>query len=191
VVLGTRDREATPVVGMYITVSIEPEPLEPAFDLMPATCESSSLRTLVIAALWDRIRRSVIAAVGGSCELCGRIGRRVANVRSVGQLEAHELWRYDDERRVQILEGSRLIRTCKQTPILRGRHERASRSTKRKLGLRTVCGSGGRCCGSPSDPHEHLSRANADTHKVVSAASLRTTEGLRIGLAAYGGDDVR
>jgi hypothetical protein len=68
-------------------------PLEPAFDLIPASCEASNLRSLVSAATWDRIRRVLTADAGGRCELCGRTGRRVPDVGSVGQLAAHELWR--------------------------------------------------------------------------------------------------
>lgn len=76
---------------------------ETAFDLVPTTAQGSTLRTLMSRRHWDRIRRQSREEAGDRCRLCGRRGRRVEGVRSVGVLEGHELWSYDDERNIQKL----------------------------------------------------------------------------------------
>lgn len=76
---------------------------ETAFDLVPTTAQGSTLRTLLSRRQWNRIRWQSREEAGDTCELCGRRGRRVEGVRSVGVLEGHELWSYDDERKIQRL----------------------------------------------------------------------------------------
>lgn len=74
-----------------------------AFDLVPVTARGSTLRTLLSRKQWDRVRRRSREEAGDKCELCGRKGRRIEGVRSMGLLEGHELWAYDDRRKCQSL----------------------------------------------------------------------------------------
>ena len=62
-------------------------------ELVPDGCWRINLRT-AFPALWDRIRKDAYARAKGRCVICG----------SMGRLEAHERWSYDEERAVQRLE---------------------------------------------------------------------------------------
>lgn len=72
-------------------------------ELVPATCWYSNVRSRVSEATWLRLRRQVAAAAGQRCQICGRTG-------SGHPVECHEIWGYDDARRVQRLVG--LIALC-------------------------------------------------------------------------------
>lgn len=52
---------------------------------------------------WDRIRRWAYQRAGYRCEACGGIGAE-------HPVEAHEYWRFDDKRRIQILD--RVVALC-------------------------------------------------------------------------------
>jgi hypothetical protein len=72
-------------------------------ELIPGTAWGSNVRSRVYRPVWDRLRRAAYAAAGNVCELCGGVGRR-------HRLECHEVWEYDESRRVQRLV--RLIALC-------------------------------------------------------------------------------
>jgi hypothetical protein len=67
-------------------------------ELVPSTCWYTNVRSHVSKAVWDRLRSQVAAAAGNRCEVCGGRGRR-------WPVECHEVWRYDDGRKIQRLEG--------------------------------------------------------------------------------------
>ena len=72
-------------------------------ELVPSTCWYTNVRSHVPKAVWDRLRRQVAAEAGDRCEICGGRGRR-------WPVECHEVWHYDDERKVQRLD--RLAALC-------------------------------------------------------------------------------
>ena len=72
-------------------------------ELVPSTCWYTNVRSNVSKAVWDRLRRRVAAEAGRRCEVCGGRGRR-------WPVECHEVWHYDDETKVQRLEG--LVALC-------------------------------------------------------------------------------
>ena len=72
-------------------------------ELVPSTCWWSNVRSHLTPPEWERLRRATAAAAGNRCEICGGRGRR-------HPVECHEVWDYDDTRRVQRLV--RLIALC-------------------------------------------------------------------------------
>jgi hypothetical protein len=64
-------------------------------ELVPESCRYSNLRKAVSRENWDIIRRRVYAEAGLRCAVCGRSSK----------LNCHEIWDYDDTRRVQTLMG--------------------------------------------------------------------------------------
>src|SRR5437899_2821887 len=65
-------------------------------ELVPSTCWWSNVRSHVAPAVWERLRKATADAAGNKCEVCGGQGRR-------HPVECHEVWDYDDTRRVQRL----------------------------------------------------------------------------------------
>lgn len=72
-------------------------------ELVPQTAWYRNVRSNVSPEEWDRLRRIVYQRAGNVCEVCGGRGGR-------WPVECHEVWRYDDARRIQKLE--RLIALC-------------------------------------------------------------------------------
>lgn len=72
-------------------------------ELVPSTCWWSNVRSHVAPAVWERLRRATAGAAGNRCEICGGRGRR-------HPVECHEVWDYDDARRIQRLV--RFIALC-------------------------------------------------------------------------------
>jgi hypothetical protein len=72
-------------------------PLRLRVELVPKTSWYADLRELVDQATWDGISRQVARRAGDRCEICGGQGPRHRPV------ECHEVWRYDDRMRVQVL----------------------------------------------------------------------------------------
>lgn len=69
-------------------------------DLIPRSCWFTNVRSAVVPADWDRLRRHVYQRARSRCEVCGVSGR----------LEAHERWFYDPSGPTQTLR--RLIALC-------------------------------------------------------------------------------
>ncbi len=76
-------------------------------ELIPSTCHYSNVRTTLKTKLWDKIRFIVYEKAGNKCEICGETGLEQGYRHRV---ECHEIWKYDDERKVQKLVG--LIALC-------------------------------------------------------------------------------
>jgi hypothetical protein len=77
-----------------------PEAPRLTVELVPATAWGSNVRNRVRRSVWDRLRRAAYQAAGHCCECC----------QAGGLLHAHEVWEYDDARRIQQLV--RLVALC-------------------------------------------------------------------------------
>jgi len=64
-------------------------------ELVPSSSWYENLRKKISKEKWDRLRRKVYAKYGHRCGICGADGR--AN--------CHELWSFDEGKRIQKLEG--------------------------------------------------------------------------------------
>ena len=65
------------------------------FELVPEECWRANLRSFLTQTQWDVVRKDAYKKSGYKCSVCGAKGR----------LEAHEIWRYDDENTLQTLTG--------------------------------------------------------------------------------------
>jgi hypothetical protein len=72
-------------------------------ELVPKPLWHEDLRLRLGRLEWQRRRGPCLEAAGHRCELCGQVGTK-------GRLDAHEVWRYDDQAHVQTLV--RLICLC-------------------------------------------------------------------------------
>ena len=77
------------------------QPIQP--DLVPATAWYSNLRDHLNKDDWSQLSKSIRAAKGHRCEICGSKGYR-------SDSECHELWHYDDVSKTQTLID--LISVC-------------------------------------------------------------------------------
>lgn len=76
-------------------------------ELVPRTAWGKNVRALVSADEWRRLRALTLERADFQCEICGAHDEK----RSGAHLECHELWHYDDARRVQTLV--RLVSLCR------------------------------------------------------------------------------
>lgn len=65
-------------------------------ELVPATTWYTNLRKVLPQEEWDKVRRKAYADYSYRCGICGASGVR---------LNCHEVWQYDDEKRLQTLIG--------------------------------------------------------------------------------------
>lgn len=72
-------------------------------ELVPSSCWYTNVRSNVTKAEWQLCKKMVRDRSGGRCEICGGRGTR-------WPVECHEIWQYDDERRIQTLVD--LIALC-------------------------------------------------------------------------------
>ena len=82
--------------GRQITIEMVPKPLW-----------YKNVRSEVSKAEWDRLRKQTYRAAGHRCEICGGTG---LDQGAKWPVECHEIWHYDDEARIQKLDG--LICLC-------------------------------------------------------------------------------
>jgi hypothetical protein len=71
-------------------------------ELVPKPCWGKNARALVSPEAWREIQRAVLAEAAGRCRVCGW---PAGPVSYRPHFECHEIWRYDDWRGVQTLEG--------------------------------------------------------------------------------------
>lgn len=76
-------------------------------ELIPATQWGSNLRSALRPSRWDILRRAAYAKAGGVCEVCGGKGTEQGRAHD---LEAHEIWEYEEETFTQRLLG--LVALC-------------------------------------------------------------------------------
>lgn len=72
-------------------------------ELVPSTSWYANVRSHLPVEQWDLVRRAVYRRARYRCEVCGGRGEH-------HPVECHEVWDYDDERRVQRLK--RLVALC-------------------------------------------------------------------------------
>jgi hypothetical protein len=72
-------------------------------ELVPKTCWFANLRSIVKSEDWDILRKETYKLAGYYCEICGGKGVQ-------WPVECHEVWEYDDERKIQRLK--KLIALC-------------------------------------------------------------------------------
>ena len=71
-------------------------------ELVPRTSWYSNVRANVTRQEWDIIRRKCYKLANNKCEICGDTSR---NQGKKYDLEAHEIWEYDDDTLTQRLTG--------------------------------------------------------------------------------------
>jgi hypothetical protein len=69
-------------------------------ELVPSTVWFSSLHNLLSRKVWDNIRNEIIQKNGRKCQICGEVE---------GRMNLHEIWKYDDAKHIQTLEGFILL----------------------------------------------------------------------------------
>ena len=116
------------------------------FELVPEECWRANLRSFLTQEEWDIVRKDAYKKSGHKCSKCGAKGR----------LEAHEVWHYDDEKRLQTLTGvTALCSLCHKVvhisrTFLTGGGEEAEEHFKKVNGC------------SQSDFHSELARVNEE-----------------------------
>lgn len=81
-----------------------PEPTRALLvELVPAGSWGANLRSALSTTDWDKLRRESYRKAGHRCEICGGKGHK-------HPVECHEVWEYDDDRKIQTL--IRLISLC-------------------------------------------------------------------------------
>lgn len=71
-----------------------------SIELVPATAWWSNVRSNVSRTDWEKCKRYAKAKTDGVCIICGSAGQQQGYRHAV---DAHEIWEYDDERRIQTL----------------------------------------------------------------------------------------
>lgn len=77
--------------------------LKLTIELVPRTCWWSNVRSNLRQSQWDRLRKQVYKAADYKCEICGGVGTK-------HPVECHEIWDYDDKKKLQTL--SKFIAIC-------------------------------------------------------------------------------
>ena len=118
-------------------------------ELVPSTSWGDNLRSRVPREDWDRIRKQTYRQAGYICEICGDKGPE-------WPVEAHEVWGYNDQTRVQ-----KLVRTIALCPAC---HEvKHFGRTQRLEGPDAVQRMMGHLCRvnrwSPSQARDHVKEA--------------------------------
>ena len=78
-----------------------------SLELVPKTCHYSSARTILTKKQWDIVRFMAYEEAGNKCKICKQLGKEQGFRHN---LEAHEIWEYDDVNNIQSLIG--LIALC-------------------------------------------------------------------------------
>jgi 5-methylcytosine-specific restriction endonuclease McrA len=77
--------------------------LKLSINLVPSTSWFDNVRSAVSRSQWDLIRKRVYSEAYNICQICGGIGPN-------HPVECHEIWDYEDSKKLQILEG--MIALC-------------------------------------------------------------------------------
>jgi hypothetical protein len=96
-------RKRTPAPALPPRPPVVVPPARLTIELVPKTSWYHNVRALTDELGWDRIRRQVYRQADYRCEVCGGKGPE-------HPVECHEVWRYDDRTRVQMLV--RMIALC-------------------------------------------------------------------------------
>lgn len=74
-----------------------------SIELVPSTCWFSNLRSVLTPVQWKMVKTSAYKKAKYLCEICGGHGPK-------WPVEAHEMWIYDDKKKIQTLD--RIIALC-------------------------------------------------------------------------------
>lgn len=107
-------------------------------EMLPVTTWEQNIRHKMGTDIWDRIRKHAYKAAGYRCEICG----------TRGKLEAHELWRLENETTTQ-----RLVRIMALCPLCHKAHH---------LGI-------ARRLGIYNDVRLHLQKVNGWTERELAS----------------------
>jgi hypothetical protein len=77
--------------------------LKLTIELIPKNSWGNNLRSGLTKKNWNHLRIECYEGAKNTCEICG-------DVKNTKKLECHEVWEFDDEKKVQTLEG--LIALC-------------------------------------------------------------------------------
>jgi len=83
-------------------VGVMPRPPKLTVELVPSNQWGSNLRSALSRGQWNRLRKQSYEKAGHVCEICKATGFQQGRNRAV---ECHEIWNYDDENRIQRLDG--------------------------------------------------------------------------------------
>ncbi|MCF7905960.1 HNH endonuclease [Candidatus Gracilibacteria bacterium] len=75
--------------------------LKLAIELIPATCWYKNIRKLADKERWDIIRNLCYGKAHHRCAICG--------FQEKGKMHCHEIWEYDDVRKIQKLKGFKCL----------------------------------------------------------------------------------
>lgn len=117
-----------------------------AVEMIPEPLWQINARRVLTQGEWDTMRRHAYKKAEYHCEVCGGRGH-------LHPVEAHEVWRYDDELHVQTLE--RLVALCPDchTAVHYGRAEVVGKALDAQRQLKAVNG------WSEPQLQEHLEQA--------------------------------
>lgn len=71
-------------------------------ELVPQTCWYSNVRSNVSKTVWDSVRKASYRKANNVCEVCGETGL-AQGFRH--KLECHEIWDYNDSKKIQSLKS--------------------------------------------------------------------------------------
>lgn len=74
-----------------------------SIELVPKSCWLSNVRDHVTPKQWELIKKTTFQKAGNRCEICSGVGPK-------WPVECHEVWLYDDVKKIQTLE--RTIALC-------------------------------------------------------------------------------
>lgn len=102
-------------------------------ELVPSTCWYSNLRSELPKEKWDVLRRACYKWADYKCQVCGDTGPK-------HPVECHEVWDYDDNNKVQKLEG--VIALCPNCHMVKhmGRSQVIGKGEHAKNHLKKVNG---------------------------------------------------
>jgi len=83
-----------------------------SIELVPSSSWGNNLRSEANLSKkdWDKLRKACYESAGHKCEICGGVGWRRYSGKPKSIVECHEIWSYDDRKKVQTLKG--LIALC-------------------------------------------------------------------------------
>jgi len=98
-------------------------------ELVPQSTWKQNLRSLVSKSDWDKLRRHCYKEAEYRCEVCGGVG-------SKHPTECHEIWSFDDEKKIQTLTG--LVALCPSCHLVK-HIGFAGVSGKREIAFQQLC----------------------------------------------------
>lgn len=123
-------------------------PMKLAIESIPLSLWGINLRDKLGRTAWADVRKTCYAKARHCCEICGGVGTKHS-------VECHEIWEYDDERRIQKLSG--FIALCPACHEVKhyGRACAVGRAAQAQQHFLKVNG-----C-TPQEMREHIVRAKA------------------------------